>query len=143
MNVTLPTLLSVTIANNCDFCDHALVTITGVASALNCAFRCAANPRCSHFVHIANLNGGTCELKTAFGTGVAWATKVNPSRGFTCGYVPFRALAKIFLGLCLGLDVGVGVNVALGLGVGVGIDVGIDVGVDVGVDLGLGLELGK
>jgi hypothetical protein len=94
-----------TYSTNCDFNDHDLYTITCVATSFDCAARCAVDLRCSHFTYIADLNGGTCILKKAFGSGGAWASSVPSPSSYVCGYIPSRALIDIFLNICVGLDI--------------------------------------
>jgi hypothetical protein len=100
-----PNLPSITYSTNCDFCDHDLYTLTCVATPFDCAGCCAADSRCSHFTYIANLKGGTCVLKKAFGSGGAWASSVPSPSPYVCGYIPSRALIGIFLNVCVGLNI--------------------------------------
>jgi hypothetical protein len=60
--------------------------------------------KCSHFTYIANLKGGTCHLKKAFGSGGAWASSVPSPSSYVCGYIHSRALIGIFLDVCAGLE---------------------------------------
>nr|CAH0111229.1 unnamed protein product [Daphnia galeata] len=98
-------LPSITYSTNCDFCDHDLYTLTCVERPSTCAELCAIDSRCSHFTYIANLKGGTCHLKKAFGSGGAWASSVPSPSSYVCGYIHSRALIGIFLDVCAGLDV--------------------------------------
>jgi hypothetical protein len=100
-----PNLPSITYSTNCDFCEHDLYTLTCVATPFDCAGCCAADSRCSHFTYIANLKGGTCVLKKAFGSGGAWASSVPSPSPYVCGYIPSRALIGIFLNVCVGLNI--------------------------------------
>ncbi|EFX82350.1 hypothetical protein DAPPUDRAFT_316885 [Daphnia pulex] len=100
-----PNLPSITYSTNCDFCEHDLYTLTCVATPFHCAARCAVDLRCSHFTYIANLKGGTCVLKKAFGSGGAWASSIPSPSPYVCGYIPSRALIGIFLNICVGLDI--------------------------------------
>nr|CAH0111231.1 unnamed protein product [Daphnia galeata] len=100
-----PNLPSITYSTNCDFCEHDLYTLTCVETPLDCAARCATDIRCSHFTYIANLKGGTCHLKKAFGSGGAWASSVSSPSAHVCGYVLSRALTDNSLNICVGLDI--------------------------------------
>jgi hypothetical protein len=92
-------------STNCDFCDHDLYTLTCIERPSTCAERCAIDMKCSHFTYIANLKGGTCHLKKAFGSGGAWASSVPSPSSYVCGYIHSRALIGIFLDVCAGMDV--------------------------------------
>jgi hypothetical protein len=98
-------LPSITFSTNCDFCDHDLYTLTCVETSSTCAERCATDMKCSHFTYIANLKGGTCILKTAIGSGGAWASSVPSPSAYVCGYVLSRALTDNSLNICVGLDI--------------------------------------
>lgn len=100
-----PSLPSMTLTTNCDFCDHDLQTLTCVPTAFDCAMKCAANWMCTHFTYIANLKGGTCKLKSAPKSGGAWATPVPAPSPLVCGYIPKRCFTSLQLNLCLGLDI--------------------------------------
>ncbi len=104
---THPTYPSITFSTNCDFCDHDLYTLTCIPNAFECASRCAKDRKCTHFTHIANLKGGTCRLKSAPGSGGAWASIIPSSSGYTCGYISKRSFSSFLLNICLGLDVGI------------------------------------
>ena len=105
-----PSYPSITFSTNCDFCDHALYTLTCIPNAFECASLCANDRKCTHFTYIANLDGGTCRLKSAPGSGGAWATHVPSPSYYTCGYIPKRTYSSILLSICVGLDVGIGIN---------------------------------
>lgn len=107
--ITHPTLPSITYSSNCDFCDHDLYTLTCIPNALVCAARCAADRRCTHFTYIANIGGGTCRLKSAPGSGGAWASLIPAPSAYICGYIPRRAFTSILLNLCIGLDISIGI----------------------------------
>ena len=102
-----PTYPSVTYATNCDFCDHDLYALTCISTPFACAARCAVDTRCTHFTYIANLNGGTCRMKSAPGSGGAWLSVIPSPSAYTCGYISKRAYSSILLSLCLGLDIGI------------------------------------
>ena len=107
---TNPSYPSITFSTNCDFCDHALYTLTCIPNAFQCASLCANDRKCTHFTYIANLDGGTCRLKSAPGSGGAWATHVPSPSYYTCGFIPKRTYSSFLLSICLGLDVGIGIN---------------------------------
>ena len=105
---TYPTLPSITITTNCDFCDHSLYSRPCVQTAFACGMLCAADSRCTHFTHVANMNGGTCFLKTAPDSGGNWASTIPPPSAYSCGYIPKRSYANILLSICFGYDVSLG-----------------------------------
>ncbi len=105
--ISIPNLPSITIATNCDFCDHDLYTLTCIDSVSDCANRCAADIRCTHFTYIDIPNVGTCRLKRAPGSGGAWATIIKPPSIYTCGYIPRRAFSSVLLDICVGLEISV------------------------------------
>ena len=107
---TNPSYPSITFSTNCDFCDHDLYTLTCIPNAFECASLCANDRKCTHFTYIANLDGGTCRLKSAPGSGGAWATHVPSPSYYTCGFIPKRTYSSFLLSICLGLDVGIGIN---------------------------------
>ncbi|EFX82211.1 hypothetical protein DAPPUDRAFT_101679 [Daphnia pulex] len=96
---------SVTYSTNCDFCDHALYTVTCIPNAFACAALCAGDRLCSHFTYVGNLNRGTCRLKSAIGSGGSWASSVKAPSPYICGYIPSRALVDVFLNICVGTDI--------------------------------------
>ena len=63
------------------------------------------------FIYLPNspsyplLSPGTCILKTAIGSGGAWASSVPSPSPYVCGYIPSRALVGFFLDVCVRLDI--------------------------------------
>ncbi len=102
---TYPTLPSVTYNSNCEFCDHDIYSLTCISTPLACANLCAQERKCSHFTYVTNVNGGTCYIKSAIGSGGGWASSIPAPSHYICGYIPNRAFSNILRSICFGMDI--------------------------------------